>query len=187
MVEGLQKPLTPALVTDLDGTLVAGNTFRIFIRDGLSRAPLASKARICLWLLLRRLRLVSHARMKFAILPLLGKPSRAFSEKIRSLRNPEVEALIARRRAEGWTILLATAAPEVYIKDIWDGPFVATEGCGPTECRGEEKVRRVEEYLRSHGACLAEAVSDHADDTPLLRKAPSALLVCPDGSIRPFH
>ena len=52
-----------AAVIDLDGTLVDGNTFTMYVRSLLPRRP-----RILLPVLLRKLRLISHASAKEQIM-----------------------------------------------------------------------------------------------------------------------
>lgn len=159
---------------DLDGTLVRGNTFHEYLRLGLGEAlrggHLWRSMRLAALMGLRALRLIPHARLKFGSLRLIEPTpalQRKFAGRISSMRNEEVERLIAVYEAEGAHILLATAAPAVYVPWIWTGEYVATTG--GTELRGEEKLKAVREYMSRNGLSLYAVVTDHEDDRPLLQ------------------
>ncbi len=173
MVEGLSHTGRPIAAVDLDGTLVAGNTLHIYIRTALAHVGMAKRLRILCWLAARRLRLASHQRMKFAILDLI-EPTDAllddFKARVSRHFNPAVTRLLDRLRSEGYRVILATAAPDVYIPRIWNGDFVAT----PTrdnperhECRGTAKLAAVHAAMQP-GDYLAAVITDHLDDLPLL-------------------
>ena len=189
MVKGLQPRRLAAI--DLDGTLVRGNTLHEYIRLGLGEelraGRMANFLSIATLLGLRAVRLVSHRRMKFGSLRHIRPTERLrrrFAERISGMLNPEVTALIDELRAEGAEILLATAAPDIYIPWIWDGDFIATRThANPTmeENRGEAKLRAVLDYARTRGLELYAVVTDHEDDRPLLSAgAPRTIVVKPD-------
>lgn len=171
-----EKALT---VVDLDGTYVTCNTLREYILTGLKhhlrRSHLLSSIKVSALMALRVLRLISHKTMKFGCLAALAKDSgfhAVFAAKMRASVNNEVVAIIESKRAEGHAVLLATAAPDFYVPLIWDGDYVATasvDNPDRTECRGEEKLRRVLEYARANGCHIDTVISDHHDDAPLLR------------------
>lgn len=182
-------------VVDLDGTLVAGNTLHIYIKCAMRRALRRSRATeafaIAWFAGLRRLGLISHRRMKFAILQRVrtdGELRAMFVKRVNSLLRPEVRDLLEHQRAAGNAVLLATAAADVYVPWIWQGPYVATPiggNPGRHECRGADKLAAVNSYCRQKGCALHMVVTDHHDDLALLTAgAQHNVLVHPDGQTR---
>lgn len=188
MVEGLQENIAspddrrPLLVVDLDGTLIAGNSLHIYIRCAMRqmarRGRLDLLARTAALLGLRKVKAISHARMKFGILGLVRPDERLltdFRRRVEAIRREDVAMLIYDYKKKGYAVLLASAAADTYIPAIWPGDFVATDMSDPAhrECRGEEKLRRVEAYARAGGLRLAAAITDEpaADDAPLAQAA----------------
>ena len=162
------------VIVDLDGTLIKGNSLHLFIRVALKHANCTKKMRMASWLVLRRLRIVSHRKMKFSILSLIRPTEnikRDFQFKFKEKIRPEVTKLLDTYKKEGKTIILATAAPDVYIPWIWDGKHVATKTQNnphKEECRGNAKLKAINNLLQSNE--LFEAViTDHFDDIPLLK------------------
>ena len=173
-----EKKLTPAVIVDLDGTLVDGNSLRIYIKCGFADClrswRLRDAAVEAMYLAARALRLISHTTMKSKLLKVLRPNERLlerFGSAVRRRINPAVSALIERERKVGHRVLLATASPDCYIPTIWEGEFVATQfspGEVMKECRGEEKLRRVNQWLAENSCCMYMVVSDHSDDLPLV-------------------
>ena len=169
---------TPCMAVDLDGTYVKGNTLKIYLACGMSylRRTHRYKAlgRLLFAVVRRRLRLSDHKEMKSVILDVLSPYPEflpEFAGKVTGRINSEVAAIIEDGRRKGWRILLATAAPSLYVSAIWPGDYVATEysnGVDMVECRGEEKLRRVKEWMAGNGCTLHTVVTDHSDDLPLL-------------------
>lgn len=108
---------------------------------------------------------------------------------------PGAAACIARDRAEGYCLLMATAAPEFYAGAIagalgFDAVVASRHQRdaagnwlplldGPN-CYGEEKARRVAEWLATNakdGAAHIRAYSDHVSDAPTFSLASEAWLV----------
>lgn len=168
-----------ATVVDLDGTYSRLNTLRTYISLGvrhlLSRGRIVSVSAVAALVAMRRLRLISHRTMKFNALKLIGKDQElleSFGEQINKSLNSDVTRFLAQRRAAGDRILLASAAADFYIPAVWDGEFVATATDGNParlECRGDEKLRRVNQWLESNGLRLNYVLTDHHDDAPLLK------------------
>lgn len=97
---------------------------------------------------------------------------------------PGAAAAIVRDRAEGYRLLLATAAPEFYAESIGvalgfegviatrhlrdaDGAWLPT--IDGTNCYGPEKARRIEQWLKEHIASGTRRIrfySDHVSDAP---------------------
>ncbi len=168
-----------ATVIDLDGTYSRQNTLKTYIRLGvrylLSKWRLTSAVTVTTLVAIRGLKLISHTTMKFNALRIIGKDPELmekFGAEIKSALNSDVKQFIERRKDAGDRILLATAAADFYIPAIWDGDFVATTFDNNElrlECRGEEKRRRVDQWLESNGLKLNYVLTDHHDDAPLLK------------------
>jgi len=108
---------------------------------------------------------------------------------------PGAAACISRDRAEGYRLLMATAAPEFYAGAIADAlgfdAIVASrhqrDAAGNwlplldgQNCYGKEKARRVAEWLAANakdGAAHIRAYSDHVSDAPTFALASEAWLV----------
>lgn len=171
MVEGLQG--RKIAVVDLDGTLIDGNSFHLYIRTAFRHSSLMKKMRICVWLALRQLRVVSHRKMKFALLGLIV-PDDSFKNEFCSsfitMIRPEMNRIIDELRKDKVTVLLASAAPDIYISWVWHGAFVATRTLGnetKVECRGERKVEAIKAFMNPEDSLVA-VYTDHSDDLPLL-------------------
>ena len=186
----LSESCVPLVALDLDGTLVSGNTLHIYIRCGLRqmmrRRRIARLGRSLALLAARKAGLVSHVDMKFGIFGLIERDERLcreFAEAVNGRLNGKVKDMVDGYASAGCRVLLATAAPAQYVPLIWKGDFVATDmdvsrNPARTECRGEEKLKRVLEYASSNGLRLHAAISDDAvDDAPLLAAAEESVLV----------
>lgn len=107
---------------------------------------------------------------------------------------PGAATCIARDRAEGFRLLMATAAPEFYARAIADAlgfdAVIASRhrrdaagnwlpALDGTNCYGAEKARRIAEWLAANGADGAHirAYSDHVSDAPTFALAREAWLV----------
>jgi len=108
---------------------------------------------------------------------------------------PGANTAIARDRAEGFRLLMATAAPEFYAHAIADAlgfdAVVATRhrrdaagnwlpALDGGNCYGAEKARRVTEWLAANapaGARHIRVYSDHVSDAPTFALAHEAWLV----------
>lgn len=183
--------MKPYIVVDLDGTLVRGNTFIIYFKMVLRSAPLWAKIRTAILAALNLLHLISHWRMKRAMFQMASvdklpqKAVERFVADVKSRFNPEVVELIERYRNDGYGVLIATAAMEQYVRLLGFDNYVATPDDGP-EYRSEEKLLRVEQWMRSHNGRMMAMVTDHADDAPLIKALPEtgkAYLVKSNGEV----
>lgn len=174
-------------VVDLDGTYCRGNTLHIYIREGLlynlKRLNLWRVARILAFSMSRACRLCSHRAFKFGALDAAGDDDRlmnAFARRVNALVNEDVAARIDRSRRQGHIVLLATAAPDFYVRHIWKGEYVATPWHPgekyATECRGEEKLRRVLEFTGGVAPTLV-ITDDTRDDAPIIASAKEAVII----------
>lgn len=160
-------------IIDLDGTLIEGNSFTLFVKFALRRFPAATPG-IAFTVLLRKLRLISHREakrriMKMASRHFTGKPLDEFLSIIERRVRPFFRDILASHPA---VLILASAAPEEYAlplaKRLGFDAAVATPAGSLEECRGERKVSR----LRDLGVSFdgdTRVFTDHTDDLPLLR------------------
>lgn len=190
MVEGQKiEGKRPLVVIDLDGTLVKGNTFRIFVKCGL-RHLLRKHAYFkyltaCFLLAMRKIDVINHRTLKFSLLPLFGDDKRLlndFASEALPRFNASVTSLLDDYKQKGYATLLATAAADTYITSIWNGVFQATPMQGNAahiENRGELKRDNALRYADENGMKIAAVVTDHADDLPLLSLGVENILVSP--------
>lgn len=179
----------PLVAVDLDGTLVKGNTFRIFIHCGLKHLASEHKYINLLTVLsmlgLRKLGLISHRYLKFKALPIIGENDElkeSFTGAILPLLNEDVTRLLDSYKADGYDILLATAAADTYVPWIYNGDYQATRikhNQEHAENRGELKLQHVLEYAEARNLELKVVLTDHYDDCPLLEYGAYNILVCP--------
>lgn len=203
--------MTPVRVAiyDLDRTVLRTPTFTVFLLWAARReAPwrLLLLPALAALMIGYALRLYGRNRFKPAAIRLMlgARITPARAEKLaadfaawRVPRDvpPGAAACIARDRAEGYRLLMATAAPEFYAGAIADAlgfdAIVASRHRrddagnwlpildGPN-CYGEEKARRVAEWLAANapdGAAHIRAYSDHVSDAPTFALAGEAWLV----------
>lgn len=172
MVSGCTK-LAKAVVVDLDGTLIRQNSFRLYVRAAMHTRR---RTAIAWATLLRKAGLLSHNAyrercMRLAAIswPIITRMGDA------AVYSKAVIAFIEQKRAEGFRIILATAALQGYIRAFWNGENVATqhEATGITfDCRGEAKLRAVCERL---GGRLPQYIlTDSPADYPLMHAVAAA-------------
>ncbi len=170
--------LTPCTVIDLDGTYIDGNTLKIYLACGFrylsSHFKIKQLSRLLFAVAKRKAGLSSHNEMKRVILSTLySYPDilNQFEVEANLKINPLVNDLISRQQQLGHRILIATAAPDFYVRTIWQGDFVATQfqpNKPLIECMSEEKLSRVKQWLADNDCRLDCVVTDHKDDAPLL-------------------
>lgn len=177
-----------ALAIDLDGTLLSTNTFRDYLSYCGSAALHNFQFGICFsilwWVVLRKLRFVSHSRMKQVLLDrtaaFMTQKSRLdhFVEKEMTYLNVQVQQIMEPYRNRGHLLVLATAAPAFYAHPISE--FLNLDLCCGTllpsevvigqwqENVGQQKVEALKRLLQVHKAELDVVITDHSDDLPLL-------------------
>lgn len=177
------------MVVDLDGTLIRGNSLHLFIpflvRGLMRRRKMVQAVRVGWGCLLRSMRLVSHTYMKHRVHSVgichLGAQGNVagmdkYVAKVSELVNRDLLRFIDRRRAEGWKMVLATAAPDVYIPalsrlfrpDAWIATPLSSSVDTYIETRGERKRDLALALADENGWRIAAVVTDHDDDLPLL-------------------
>lgn len=194
-----------ALIIDLDGTLLQTNTFRDYLRFCGRCATSAFRWDLSLsigwWVMLRKMRLISHSTMKRHLMQrtvlFMQRKGRMddFVEEELLLCNPHVKAQMERYRNRGHMLVLATAAPNFYAKALADDhrldaclgtPLPSEVVIGDWhENVGEEKAHNLQRFLQQHDARLDAIITDHHDDLPLLRLHPQGpnYLVAPSAQL----
>lgn len=170
-------------IVDLDGTLLRGNSLRILMRHLLRelrrRGDYATLLRLLGLLAARRLKLVSHKAMKLPFHRLAAEMLRgeALNRFTALLLDNINRPLLAELRRTGMILVIATAAPDVYVGALaaalgFDGSIatpLARRLEEYEESRGERKRHLAEVYAAERGLEIALIATDHEDDLPLLR------------------
>lgn len=166
---GRRKTLTPAVIVDFDGTMIAGNSLYLYLRIGalslMKRGKLIRAIRLGWTVFLRLMRLSSHRRMKETAYELIGEID--ISRPLRDMYRKNITELIGQYQARGYNILVASAAYSFYLRGAVDHEFVASQP-GEPECRGLIKRSKVGEWLDKNGSQAAVVITDHYDDIPLM-------------------
>ena len=204
----LSHPVRVAIY-DLDRTVLRKPTFTLFLLWAAGRETpwrMLLLPALAVLMIGYALRLYGRDRFKPAAIRLMLGPrlSPARAERLavrfaawRVPRDvpPGAAAAIARDRAEGYRLLMATAAPLFYAEAIAEAlgfdAIVASRHRrdaagnwlpaldGPN-CYGPEKARRVAEWLDCHAGIAPRhirAYSDHVSDAPTFALAEEAWLV----------
>lgn len=159
------------IIVDLDGTLVPVNSFTEFVKFILMRCK-RIRLSVAFMVILRKMRLISHAEAKQRIVKRAGKTLTAEDiEYFTEILCSRVNEVVADMIKWGGTVMLCTAAPEIYVR-----PFARRAGIelylatqtGGKENSGERKV----ENIKALGYEMTEntiVITDHYDDIPLMR------------------
>jgi HAD superfamily hydrolase (TIGR01490 family) len=193
-------------VFDLDGTLTRRDTllpFLLFVRGRLgfaARLPLALPV-----LAAMALRLLSRDRAKELVLRIflrglpraeLEERARAFAaERMPGMMRPQGAEKLAWHLARGHRCALASASPALYV-ELWaraagfddvlatelefDADGRATGRIEGANCRGAEKLRRLEELYGNLQRFVVHGYGDSPDDRHFLAR-------CAEASYRPFR
>ena len=172
-----------AVIVDLDGTYVVGNSLKMYFKwlcgKSLRRVKLGTFLTLVVCIGARKLRLISHASMKSAVLRRCGWLTTIdmlqFCAKLLKKVNADVVQQIAEYQSNGCRIVMATAAPDIYAPtfaslcgfDACLSTAAPIKGKPYVECRGEEKLRRVKDWLKANDADMVAFFTDHEDDRPL--------------------
>lgn len=190
------ETLCPVVAVDLDGTLLRANSFKLYIRVGLKTTGAARRAALLAATAVRKLKIISHNHYRAICCRLIGF-SREVLDKLgeaaAAYRSATVGEFIREKEAEGYRILLATAAMDKYVPALWRGEYVASHVENNRivfDCRGEAKLEKVLKYL--DGATPEYFISDSLADRPLfeqvLAHAGHALLADPTtDTLRPYN
>lgn len=175
-----------AVVVDLDGTFLTTNTFREFVVWAFFYTLRIFRIDVALIIaflvVMRWLRIVTHATMKLRILkvvsPLIDQKNvRVFVDKLMAKKNIKVCAMLDRYKIAGCHLLMATAAPAVYAEMIAQqagfddciSTSMPRKGDDWRENVGEEKRDRIIQYLAEKEMLLTVVITDHYDDIALMK------------------
>lgn len=177
-----------ALAIDLDGTLLATNSFQDYLsfcgHAALHSMRLDIALSIVFWVALRKVRLIRHSTMKRH---LLNRTATFMQQKERLDLFVEHELIAINRtvlqrmeqyRNHGHLLILTTAAPGFYAHSIAENLHIDL-CCATllpsevvidrwTENVGQQKVDSLQRMLQVHKAELDVVITDHYDDLPLL-------------------
>jgi HAD superfamily hydrolase (TIGR01490 family) len=193
-------------VFDLDGTLTTRDSFMPFMLyvAGPWRFLVRLPAVVAI-LAAMALRLLSRQRAKEAVLSLFvrGMPEAQLRqlgedyahERLPALLRPQAMERLAWHRRKGHRCALASASPAIYVEP-WgvaagfdevfatrleaDGRGVLTGRIAGENCRGEEKVRRLQSHYGELGELTLHGYGDSPSDRPLLAR-------CAEAHYRPFR
>ena len=177
-----------ALAIDLDGTLLATNSFQDYLsfcgHAALHRLRLDIALSIVFWVTLRKLRFIRHSTMKRHLLnrtaSFMQHKERLdlFVERELIAVNRSVLQLMEQYRNRGYLFVLTTAAPGIYAHPIAENLHIDLCCATPLpsevvigqwyENVGEQKVQSLRRLLAVHKAELEVVITDHYDDLPLL-------------------
>lgn len=185
---------TGATFVDLDGTLLIGNSMRIFMKTlpatlWKRRAPGAMAASLW-WMGWRSVRIISHRSMKWHLTAiarrhLADEDWEAIAEKMAEDINPVVRDYVASPSRAKCKKYIATAAMEEYVAPLsrilgYDGA-VATrfteEKSDYAETRGSRKRDDIEALLESGRLRLESFLTDHYDDLPTASAFPNLTIL----------
>jgi len=204
--------MTPLAIFDLDETITRRPTFLRWVlfwvsREAPWRAPLLPAAALASGAY--RLGLIGRTRLKSfsatvglgqAITPAqLARAAHAFVEReLATNLLSDARDRIAAEQAAGRRVILASASFEAYVRAFAErlgaeaaiGTRMTPRSDGRwrpavdgENCYGEEKLRRIKEWLAEQGmareALHIRAYSDHLSDAPLLAWADEAVAVNP--------
>lgn len=195
---------------DLDRTVTFAPTFTPFLIHMAARGNPLRLLGVPLWIIAMigyKVKLYGRKPLKqFGLRLLVGQVVRSSALQARIDRfvvrqvarniQPGAAAQIAADRAAGVTLILVTAAPEIYAEAM--AHALGFDACVATKHQrsaagdllalidgennyGSEKVVRVAAWLAAHGLareeCHLTAYTDHASDAPILNYADAAVLV----------
>jgi len=183
-------------VFDVDGTLLRGDCLWLAARRSRGALGQLLSVLACLpWLFAWQLRLVSTGRFKqqtIAAFCFCGAVNRANAagrgdwllNELRNQLRPEALARLRWHQQRGDRVLLCSASPRLLLQPLadWLGvELLCTEleqsnGCwlpklASPNCKGPEKVRRLEQHLGPLDGLTLEAYGDNKGDRELLQAA----------------
>ena len=188
----------PCVVVDLDGTILQGNSFRMFIRFLVGhlkeRGAYTSLAKVIGLLAARKAGVISHVAMKYPI-HRLGTQTMSdidlteFASQLVGALNQRLVRELDRLRSEGARIVLATAAPDLYIPYLFRhlnfDEWIATPLSGAYDSYVETKRRLVCTLADERDWNIEAVVTDHDDDLPsLLLPFVRRILVNPTSTLK---
>lgn len=178
-------------VFDLDGTLLRGNSFHLWLRYlVVTRRDLPAKMRLYVATVaaMRLTRLISHRSLKQKVMAVARTDDDVCRDFVMSELAPRLSgacmAELRRCQALGINVVLATAAPAVYVRQLARHLGLRDLVASTLDAEGtlDEvfRQRKADAVLELAGSEKISAVfSDHMDDLPLFRLAERRVVVNP--------
>ncbi|MDE7407208.1 MAG: haloacid dehalogenase-like hydrolase [Muribaculaceae bacterium] len=189
MVDGRPTVIKRAVIVDLDGTLITGNSFRLYLlragQGALYRGRILTASQLCVLVALRKLRLISHNTLKQKVLKATKNIAdkrfiTALTDELMAMLRPEVADKVAECRRHGMMTVLATAAPGIYARPMGLACGMDNTLCTEdTELEGRAKAEAVARLMRDTDASPCIIITDRLHDGtipdhPLLSRYPQA-------------
>ena len=188
-----------AVIVDLDGTLVCGNTFKQYLRfilnTAVNKCDFSTLLTLLYFMLLRATRIVSHAWLKRKVLLTAARHNdemtlSPFIDKLLTDTNDIVVNEISELQSAGHPVYLATAAPMIYARLIAEATSMTGVVATPSptkdsnndwrEIRGAYKLKAIKDILSGTGQTIWRSYTDHIDDLPLIANSLECVLVTPN-------
>lgn len=183
-----------AAIFDVDKTIISIDSMFHFVDYGLRRYPaLIYRLPAILWFtFLYKAGIVSVEKVKRAYFKGIERMSEEdlkhfFKTRLQTAIFAEANEEMHKRKREGYIVLLVTASPHAYMKffqelacvdHVIGTQLVRRPNGGYTSiidgsnCKGEEKVRRIMEYLKGQNQIIdydqSCAYSDSTSDMPIM-------------------
>lgn len=201
MVERLQNA-KGVTFTDLDGTLLMGNSMKVFIRKLpwmlLKRKAFGASITSLWWMGCRLTRAVSHRKMKWHLTRIARRHLREEDWEMTAkclvkMINPVVYDYMSASARCHCEKYIATAALEEYAIPLskllgYDGAVAThfTEDLKEyTEMRGRAKLKGIQDLNKKRNLRLESFLTDHFDDSPTAREYPGlTILVNPTKKVQ---
>jgi phosphoserine phosphatase len=180
-------------VYDLDGTILAGNSFHLYMiflaKAFARRANFLALLALCLPIGKRLLKLISHYELKQQIVAVAArlplKEHQQFGAKVASLCRARLSGLEGERTEAGEARILATAAPSIYALHV--GKLLGFQHVISSELRNDvlvetiaaEKLRAVQSFADDRNLTVECFFTDHYDDIHCAQIASRIVLVDP--------
>ncbi|GGO03154.1 HAD family hydrolase [Saccharibacillus kuerlensis] len=182
-------------IFDLDKTVIGRDSMFEFVRYGIRRSPsgLLRLPLIAGHSVLFKLGLMRAETAKQSYFYAINRMTESdlehfYESHLSQTIYPQAKEEMRRRKEEGYHVLLVTASPHAYAQYFGRLPWVddvigtrlkpGADGHGYTSridgpnCKGEEKVRRIQQYLEEKGleidADQSCAYSDSLSDMPVM-------------------
>ena len=188
-------------VFDFDGTIIYGDSIVDMLRKGLKQGKVSPflfiKAVIAGALYHAGLYdAIASKRCAHSFLARMDAQERErflrnFAQSLVNRARPEAIKQLQAHKAAGEHVILCSASGDCYMQYVAPLLHVDALLCTPCDesgipcgnnCRGKEKVHRVQEYLQEHGlegAVLVAGYGDTAGDAPILSQCKTPVLVRP--------
>lgn len=188
-------------VFDFDGTIIYGDSIVDMLRKGLKQGKVSPflfiKAVIAGALYHAGLYdAIASKRCAHSFLARMDAQERErflrnFAQSLVNRARPEAIKQLQAHKAAGEHVILCSASGDCYMQYVAPLLHVDALLCTPCDesgipcgsnCRGKEKVRRVQEYLQEHGlegSVLVAGYGDTAGDAPILSQCKTPVLVRP--------